>query len=76
MINVEPTVEVINEMADKLEYYAGGLRQIANLITKYKDLSYAADAIQAIKNMNSNLRTDLLVTRPLREYRNERTEEK
>lgn len=67
-MDVKPTCQVIYEMAETMRQYAAELETIANKMDRSVDLEYASDALQAIKNMNANLRTDLLVTRPIREY--------
>ena len=66
MMNVKPTAEVIREMAESMRHYAAEMDTIANKMERSEDLAYAADALLAIRNMNANLRTDLMVTRPLR----------
>lgn len=66
-MNTNQTQMVIMEMADQLTHYAQELREIACKMSRSEDLTYAADAMTAIRNMNSQLRTDLLITRPLRE---------
>lgn len=65
-VNVEPTAEVIEEMAGVLEARANDLRNLAKSMRETNDLGYAAEAVSVIKNLTSNLRLDLLVTRPLR----------
>ena len=66
-INVVPTAAAINEIADTMRMYADELDMIATSMLERNDLTYAAEAMQAVKNCYNNLRTDLLVTRPLRE---------
>jgi hypothetical protein len=68
-VNVEPTAEVIDGMANTVEVYAKELRRIAATLRERGDLESAADALITINNMNGNLRTDLLVVRPLRAMR-------
>jgi len=66
-INVEPTAKVIDDMAEKLEYYARDLRIISKKMRKTNDLTYASEALNSITNCFNNLRLDLLATRPIRE---------
>ena len=68
MIDVRPTVEIIYEMANELDDYADNLRSFAKDMQEKDDISYVIDVINTIKNMNANLRTDLLIARPLREF--------
>lgn len=65
--NVEPTAEVIDNMVEELIYRAERLSSIAVKLRESSNFEYVAEAIQEITNTNSNLRLDLLITRPLRE---------
>jgi hypothetical protein len=65
-IDVEPTAEVIDGLAENAERFARELRHIAATMRERQDIGYAMEAMQAIKNMNANFRTDLLVLRPIR----------
>ena len=67
-IDVEPTAEVIDKMAKQLKDYGVDLERIARIMRDSGDITYAAEAINAIQNIGTTLRTDLLVTRPIREY--------
>lgn len=67
-IDVKMTAEAIDEMAKALEHYANDLRQNAKSMRKHNDISYAGEAMQTIKNCFGNLRMDLLVIRPIREF--------
>jgi thymidylate synthase ThyX len=67
-LNVEPTAEVIDQIAAGMQHAADELARIAARMRQYKDLSQASLAMEVLKNLPANLRTDLLVTRPLREY--------
>lgn len=67
-INVEPTAEVIDTMAKQLRDFADELDRIARSMRDSGDITYAAEAMNNIQNIPMNLRTDLLVTRPIREY--------
>lgn len=66
-VNVEPTAQAIDEMADVMEAKANELRALARGMRTNNDLTYAAEAAAVVKNTMGNLRIDLLVTRPLRE---------
>ena len=68
-INVEPTAEVIDSMADRLELEAESLQRISKNMRERNDLSYAAEAVGLVANLMAQLRLDLLVTRPVRELR-------
>lgn len=68
MLDVEPTAEIIDSIALKLHQYANNLKRLAKKMRDKKDLEYAQEAMQEVKNCFANLRTDLLVTRPMREY--------
>ena len=67
-VDVKPTVEVILAMSNNMEDYAKELRRIANDMNESGDITYAAEALQAIVNCSSNMRMDLLVSRPIREF--------
>jgi DNA-binding ferritin-like protein len=67
-INVEPTAEAIDTMAERVQRYSDELTSIAKRMREKKDISYAAEATNAAVNMLQNLRLDLLVSRPIREY--------
>jgi hypothetical protein len=66
-VNVEPTAEVIDTMAKNLVRAAKHMEGFAADMRAKKDLTYAAEAINAVSNLISQLRLDLLVTRPIRE---------
>lgn len=67
-MNVEPTAQIIDNMADNLIRYAADLKRLALRMRENKDLTYTSEAINTITNCILNLRLDLLITRPLREY--------
>ena len=67
-INVEPTAEVIDSMAKQLRDNADELDRIARQMRDSGDITYATEAMNNIQNIGNNLRTDLLITRPIREY--------
>jgi len=70
MINVEPTAKIIESMARILSEYSKEMESIAEKMRSKNDISYASEAIQSVTNMVNNLRLDLLITRPLREFQN------
>lgn len=68
VIDVEPTVTVILDMADTLNRYSRELKAIARKMETDGDISRASEALTCITNCVQNLRLDLLVTRPIREF--------
>ena len=71
MINVNSTIEVIWNMRQELEKQVRELKRIEEVIKEKGDISYASEAIIAMTSCLSNLRLDLLVTRPIHEYEKE-----
>lgn len=69
-MNIEPTAEVIDQMAEEMRNYADQLDNLARRMRAANDITYAAEAIGIATNAMNNLRLDLLVTRPLRETMN------
>ena len=67
-IDVEPTAEVIDKMARQLRDNADELDRTARSMRDSGDITYAAEAMNCIQNIPMNIRTDLLITRPIREY--------
>lgn len=65
--NAEPTAEEIEMLAEELEYAAKKMRRIAKKAYDERDPSCAIEVINCIRNLYDNIRTDLLITRPLRE---------
>lgn len=68
-INVEPTAQVIDQAAERFRQAAVELDRLALKMRESQDLEYAAEAISTAHNTLQNARLDLLVTRPMREYR-------
>ena len=66
-VNVEPTAEIIDTMVDRLKHAAIEMRRVANRMRESADLAYASEAIVIVTNLPTQLRLDLLVTRPIRE---------
>jgi hypothetical protein len=67
-MNVKPTVELIRESTIRMRQYANELERLAKNMEDGNDLSLASEALSIISNCFSNIRLDLFVTRPLREY--------
>jgi hypothetical protein len=67
-METKPTVEVMMEMAGRMRDYADNMERVAQKMEEREDLTYASEAIGVIQNLFLNLRIDLLVTRPMREY--------
>jgi hypothetical protein len=67
-VDVEPTVAVIMDMAATMERYAAEMKAVARKMLIDGDISRAAEALTSITNCFQNLRLDLLVTRPIREF--------
>lgn len=65
--NVEPTVTVIEDIANHLERCAEKVRGRSADMQEKNDLTFAAETLNDITNCLFSLRLDLLVTRPLRE---------
>ena len=66
MIDVEPTAKTICSASERIRECADHLDGIAKNMREKNDLTYAAEAVTEIVNTFSNLRLDLLVTRPIR----------
>lgn len=69
-IDVEPTVDVIRKMAEKLRAAALELDAIAIIKNLQADgnFEHVGDAATCIANLMPNMRLDLLVVRPLEEF--------
>jgi hypothetical protein len=67
-VDVEPTAAVIMDMAVTLKNYAHELERTARKMMDRGDITLASEALGAITNCMQNLRLDLLVTRPIREF--------
>lgn len=66
-INVEPTAEVIDQMARVAKDMSVTLERFAFNMRERKDLTYAAEVVSYVTNSTNSFRLDLMVTRPLRE---------
>lgn len=67
-IDVEPTVDVIRKMAEKLRAAALELDAIADKTQADGNFEHVGDAATCIANLMPNMRLDLLVVRPLRQF--------
>lgn len=72
-IDVRETAEVLDEMAADFARASRNMERLATQMRERDDMSYAADAMTEVRNTFANLRTDLLVTRPIRAYESSRT---
>lgn len=68
-MNVEPTAQRIDEMAVNALRLSKDLEYLAKQMRATENLDYAADVVNCVVNAFSNLRLDLMVTRPIRELR-------
>lgn len=71
-MNAKTTVEVIRGAASILDQASRELQNQAASMEKDGDLSKASECVNIITNLIPNLRLDLLVARPLREYERDR----
>lgn len=67
-IDVEPTVEIIRQMAEKLRKTASELDAIADRTQADGNFACVSDAVSCVASAIPHLRLDLLVTRPLRVF--------
>jgi hypothetical protein len=65
-IDVEPTAEVIDRMAEHFRYVAQQLDRCAAGLRESGNLDYASEAANTVQNGFMNARLDLLVSRPVR----------
>ena len=66
-IDTEPTAKVIDDMSRKMLDYSKQLDNLAEKMRLTGDITYASEALGVATNAMSNLRLDLLITRPLKE---------
>ena len=71
-MNTKMTVEVIDAAAKRFEEASKLLSYEARQLEKDGDFERASDCVNIITNTFANLRMDLLVIRPLREYERSR----
>lgn len=67
-INYKNYAEKIIDMAETLEDWGKRLRMDAERLVETEDLSYISTAINNISNCILNLRIDVIVARPLRDF--------
>lgn len=67
-IDVKPTAEAIRKMAENLRHAAQQLDGIAEKTEANGTFEYVGDAANCIANLMPNLRLDLLIVRPLRQF--------
>lgn len=67
-IDVAPTAEIIRKMAASLRVAAAELDAIATKTLADGNFERVGDAASCVANLIPNLRLDLLVVRPLREF--------
>lgn len=67
-INVEPTAQAIDNMANVALGLSQRLTQITASMREKKDVTYASEALQEVSGAMGGFRLDLMVTRPVREY--------
>ena len=61
------TADHIDNMVKIMEYSGDQLKRVALKMRETGDLSYSAEAINIVANTVTNLRLDLLISRPLRD---------
>ena len=64
-----PTARAVSSIVRVLRDYADEIEHLGNRMLEEKDFGYVSEVLQSVTNMNGNLRLDLLVTRPLREFK-------
>lgn len=67
-VEAESTAAVIADMVDTMKRYTRELERIGQKMINTNDVSLASEALNAVTNCMQNLRLDLLVTRPIREF--------
>lgn len=67
-IDVDPTVDAIRKMAESLRHAAMQLESIADKTEASGNFEQVGDAISCVANLVPNLRLDLLIVRPLRQF--------
>ena len=65
-------IDSICDIATRLESEASNIRWIANKMKEDKDLDRVSDVMTNITNLFTNLRLDLLITRPIREMKKDK----
>ncbi len=67
-IDVKPTSEAIRQMSEKLRHAAQQLDAIADRTEASGSFEHVSDAASCVANLMPNLRLDLLIVRPLRQF--------
>lgn len=70
-IDIKPTVEVINSMAIQAQTLAVDLQHVAMRLEHTNNPEDVVNAYNLIRNFMTNVRIDLLITRPIREFMKE-----
>ncbi len=70
-METKDTVAAIKIMTKTMREYTDSFDRLAKRMEESGDLSYAGEVAEGVANLVQNLRLDLLVTRPLREYERE-----
>jgi len=73
-METQGTVEIIKKMCATLRSFATDWERIAKRMEETGDLSYAGEICNGVAGLMQNLRLDLVVTRPIREYEREKDE--
>lgn len=68
-INIEPTAQTIDAMAERMRDCANDLARLAERMRANGDIELAGEAANSVANMIPSLRLDLLVQRPVRALR-------
>jgi len=75
-METKDTIAAIKTMTKTMREYADSFDRLAKRMEESGDLSYAGEVAGGVANLIQNLRLDLLVTRPLREYEREQVRAK
>ncbi|HCF4721602.1 TPA: hypothetical protein NIF38_000703 [Pseudomonas aeruginosa] len=67
-VDVEPTAKVIDDIAEELELKVRELRRIAVELRETGNFDCAGEAAATVATLTRNMRLDLLVMRPLRQF--------
>lgn len=67
-IKIDSTAEAIEEMAEVMQRAASDMAYVATRMRATGDVEKVLDALNILRSLNANLRTDLLIARPMREY--------
>jgi hypothetical protein len=70
-VNLQPTVSTIRQIADQLRDAAATIDRYATQMEQKQDIEVACDVLNEVRNLQTRLRLDLLLTRPMRAMRAE-----